>query len=158
MLSLLRPPSQRVEDNWALLYAQVRCSSRFPTSTSKPSSILLLHSSQPPLDCASDLTHSLSFPLVSANLLVLGQELALAKQVPLHVVFCLVPKFLEATRRQYDFMLTGSFARPPAVFLVLLPLSLALFSLLSLQFLTASIAVGVVHICTFAASTLHTML
>ncbi|XP_013418542.1 deoxyribodipyrimidine photo-lyase-like [Lingula anatina] len=36
-----------------------------------------------------------------------AQRLALKMEVPLHVVFCLVPKFLEATIRQYGFMLKG---------------------------------------------------
>jgi len=47
---------QRVEDNWALLYAQ---------------------------------------------------EIAIERKLPLAVVFCLNPKFLEATIRQYDFMIKG---------------------------------------------------
>ena len=47
---------QRVEDNWALLYAQ---------------------------------------------------QLALIRKEPLFVVFCLVPAFLNATMRQYGFMLAG---------------------------------------------------
>ena len=36
-----------------------------------------------------------------------AQELALEQRVPLGVVFCLVPDFLKATIRQYDFMLRG---------------------------------------------------
>ena len=36
-----------------------------------------------------------------------GQKLALKLEVPFHVCFCLVPKFLEATIRQYAFMLKG---------------------------------------------------
>ncbi len=36
-----------------------------------------------------------------------AQELALERQVPLAVVFCLVPSFLDATIRQYGFMLRG---------------------------------------------------
>jgi len=36
-----------------------------------------------------------------------AQELAVKKKVPLIVVFCLVPKFLGATLRQYSFMLAG---------------------------------------------------
>lgn len=36
-----------------------------------------------------------------------AQELALARRVPLIAVFCLVPRFLGATRRQYGFMLRG---------------------------------------------------
>eukprot|EP00123_Amoebidium_parasiticum_P014698 comp22604_c0_seq1/m.34676 comp22604_c0_seq1/g.34676 ORF comp22604_c0_seq1/g.34676 comp22604_c0_seq1/m.34676 type:complete len:542 (-) comp22604_c0_seq1:2-1627(-) len=39
--------------------------------------------------------------------LLLAQEKALALGVPLHVVFNLVPKFLEATIRQYGFMIKG---------------------------------------------------
>ncbi|KAK6167257.1 hypothetical protein SNE40_021332 [Patella caerulea] len=35
------------------------------------------------------------------------QRLALKMEVPLHVCFCLVPKFLEATIRQFSFMLKG---------------------------------------------------
>ena len=36
-----------------------------------------------------------------------AQKLALKLKVPLHVCFCLVPKFLEATQRHYGFMLKG---------------------------------------------------
>lgn len=36
-----------------------------------------------------------------------AQKLALKNKVPLHVCFCLVPKFLEATIRHYKFMLSG---------------------------------------------------
>ena len=36
-----------------------------------------------------------------------AQEQALRKGAPLYVLFCLVPKFLDATLRQYDFMLKG---------------------------------------------------
>jgi deoxyribodipyrimidine photo-lyase len=39
--------------------------------------------------------------------LLRAQELALARGVPLGVVFCLVPQFLGAGRRQYRFMLAG---------------------------------------------------
>lgn len=39
--------------------------------------------------------------------LIHAQNEALARGVPLAVVFCLVPRFLEATLRQYDFMLRG---------------------------------------------------
>lgn len=39
--------------------------------------------------------------------LLYAQQIALARRVPLHVVFCLVPEFLGATLRQYDFMLRG---------------------------------------------------
>ncbi|EMP37636.1 Deoxyribodipyrimidine photo-lyase [Chelonia mydas] len=36
-----------------------------------------------------------------------AQRLALKQQLPLHVCFCLVPKFLEATIRHFSFMLKG---------------------------------------------------
>ncbi|XP_063772600.1 deoxyribodipyrimidine photo-lyase-like isoform X2 [Pseudophryne corroboree] len=36
-----------------------------------------------------------------------AQRLALKQKLPLHVVFCLVPKFLDATIRHYGFMLKG---------------------------------------------------
>jgi deoxyribodipyrimidine photo-lyase len=36
-----------------------------------------------------------------------AQKLALKNEVPLHVCFCLVPKFLDATIRQFKFLLTG---------------------------------------------------
>ncbi len=39
--------------------------------------------------------------------LLFAQELALQQQAPLFVVFCLLPTFLEATERQYGFMLKG---------------------------------------------------
>ncbi|TRY68590.1 hypothetical protein TCAL_13499 [Tigriopus californicus] len=39
--------------------------------------------------------------------LLYGQKLAWAHGWPLHVVFCLVPGFLDATLRQYDFMIRG---------------------------------------------------
>nr|QDO16452.1 CPD photolyase [Crypthecodinium cohnii]USW07795.1 CPD photolyase [Crypthecodinium cohnii] len=39
--------------------------------------------------------------------LLYAQGLAKQQKVPLHVVFCLVPKFLDATIRQFDFMLRG---------------------------------------------------
>jgi deoxyribodipyrimidine photo-lyase len=39
--------------------------------------------------------------------LLFAQGLALEQKVPLGVVFCLVPDFLQATVRQYDFMLRG---------------------------------------------------
>jgi deoxyribodipyrimidine photo-lyase len=39
--------------------------------------------------------------------LLFAQSLAIEKSVPLLVVFCLVPNFLEATIRQYGFMLKG---------------------------------------------------
>ena len=39
--------------------------------------------------------------------MIFAQQKALELQVPLVVVFCLVPNFLEATARQYGFMLSG---------------------------------------------------
>jgi deoxyribodipyrimidine photo-lyase len=36
-----------------------------------------------------------------------AQHIAMERRAPLHVVFCLVPSFLGATLRQYDFMLRG---------------------------------------------------
>jgi deoxyribodipyrimidine photo-lyase len=39
--------------------------------------------------------------------LIFAQELALQREQPLAVVFCLVPRFLGATMRQYGFMLKG---------------------------------------------------
>lgn len=39
--------------------------------------------------------------------LIHAQDLATSRQQPLYVVFCLVPHFLEATLRQYDFLLQG---------------------------------------------------
>ncbi|KAI5612567.1 hypothetical protein C0J50_4299 [Silurus asotus] len=39
--------------------------------------------------------------------LVYAQELALEEKLPLHVCFCLVPRYLESTYRQYAFMLRG---------------------------------------------------
>lgn len=39
--------------------------------------------------------------------LIHAQELANQKEVPLIVCFCLVPSFLDATLRQYDFMIKG---------------------------------------------------
>ncbi|ODN02944.1 Deoxyribodipyrimidine photo-lyase [Orchesella cincta] len=39
--------------------------------------------------------------------LIYAQRLALKEKVPLFVCFCLVPKFLQATLRQYAFMLKG---------------------------------------------------
>lgn len=39
--------------------------------------------------------------------LLFAQHLAIEQKVPLGVVFCLVPDFLQATIRQYDFMLRG---------------------------------------------------
>ena len=37
-----------------------------------------------------------------------AQRLALKFKIPLHICFCLVPKFLDATIRHYDFMLKGN--------------------------------------------------
>ena len=49
------------------------------------------------------------FNLFSDNWAFLySQRLALKLKLPLHVCFCLVPKFLEATIRHYGFMLKGS--------------------------------------------------
>jgi deoxyribodipyrimidine photo-lyase len=39
--------------------------------------------------------------------LLFAQELGLKRKVPLAVVFCLVPGFLEATIRHYGFRLKG---------------------------------------------------
>ncbi len=39
--------------------------------------------------------------------LIFAREMALENKVPLIVLFCLVPSFLEATERQYGFMLKG---------------------------------------------------
>ena len=39
--------------------------------------------------------------------LLFAQELALERQAPLAVIFCLAPSFLGATFRQYGFMLRG---------------------------------------------------
>lgn len=39
--------------------------------------------------------------------MIYAQQLAMSKNSWLHVCFCLVPKFLEATIRHYDFMLKG---------------------------------------------------
>jgi len=39
--------------------------------------------------------------------LIYAQELALRQKAPLVVVFCLVPRFLDATTQQYTFMLAG---------------------------------------------------
>ena len=44
-----------------------------------------------------------------------AQQLALARKKPLLVVFCLVPSFLNATIRQYGFMLTGLRELEPAL-------------------------------------------
>lgn len=39
--------------------------------------------------------------------LLYAQEIAIERRVPLLVVFCLVPSFLDASMRQYDFMIRG---------------------------------------------------
>ncbi len=39
--------------------------------------------------------------------LTFAQQLALDRRVPLGIVFCLLPNFLEATARQYEFMIKG---------------------------------------------------
>ncbi|XP_043073832.1 CPD photolyase [Puntigrus tetrazona] len=39
--------------------------------------------------------------------LIYAQQLALAEKLPLHVCFCLVPRYLDAAYRQYAFMLKG---------------------------------------------------
>ncbi|MGD0275289.1 MAG: deoxyribodipyrimidine photo-lyase [Syntrophales bacterium] len=39
--------------------------------------------------------------------LLFAQDMAMKQQAPLAVIFCLVPQFLNATVRHYDFMLTG---------------------------------------------------
>src|SRR4030042_4310257 len=39
--------------------------------------------------------------------LLFAQELAIKQKSPLSVIFCLVPKFLNATIRQYGFMIKG---------------------------------------------------
>lgn len=39
--------------------------------------------------------------------LIYAQQLALEENLPLHVCFCLVPRYLEYTYRQYAFMLKG---------------------------------------------------
>ncbi|KAG7171337.1 Deoxyribodipyrimidine photo-lyase-like 1 [Homarus americanus] len=39
--------------------------------------------------------------------MLFAQRLALKNKVSLHVAFCLIPKFLDATIRQYHFMLKG---------------------------------------------------
>ncbi|XP_033103666.1 deoxyribodipyrimidine photo-lyase-like isoform X2 [Anneissia japonica] len=39
--------------------------------------------------------------------MLFAQRLALKQEVPLHVCFCVVPKFLDATIRQYGFMMKG---------------------------------------------------
>lgn len=37
-----------------------------------------------------------------------AQKLALKNEIPLHVCFCLKPKFLDATIRHYKFLLKGN--------------------------------------------------
>ena len=49
----------------------------------------------------------LNLVLIYINLQLYAQDLAIQKKVPLVVVFNLVPKFHEATQRQYGFMLKG---------------------------------------------------
>lgn len=39
--------------------------------------------------------------------LLFSQKLALKNKIPLYICFCLVPKFLDATVRHFDFMLKG---------------------------------------------------
>lgn len=39
--------------------------------------------------------------------LIYAQQLALAEKLPLHICFCLVPRYLDAAYRQYAFMLKG---------------------------------------------------
>lgn len=39
--------------------------------------------------------------------LLYAQKLALKNDLPLHIIFCLVPKFLDATIRHYKFLLQG---------------------------------------------------
>lgn len=39
--------------------------------------------------------------------LLYAQQIALERKLPLEIVFCLVPEFLQATLRQYEFMLKG---------------------------------------------------
>lgn len=39
--------------------------------------------------------------------MLFAQKVALKNEVPLHICFCLVPKFLDATIRHYKFMLAG---------------------------------------------------
>ena len=39
--------------------------------------------------------------------LLFAQELAIKQKTPLAVIFCLVPRFLNATIRQYGFMIKG---------------------------------------------------
>ncbi|KAB7504236.1 hypothetical protein Anas_09127 [Armadillidium nasatum] len=40
--------------------------------------------------------------------LLFAQRLALKHEMPLHIVFCLMPEFLDATFRHYDFLLKDS--------------------------------------------------
>jgi deoxyribodipyrimidine photo-lyase len=44
-----------------------------------------------------------------------AQRLALKLKIPLHICFCLVPKFLDATIRHYGFMLKGNYSMKHAV-------------------------------------------
>uniref|UniRef100_A0A8B9J603 CPD photolyase n=1 Tax=Astyanax mexicanus TaxID=7994 RepID=A0A8B9J603_ASTMX len=39
--------------------------------------------------------------------LIYAQQLALAEELPLHICFCLVPRYLDAAYRQYAFMIRG---------------------------------------------------
>ncbi|XP_051556828.1 CPD photolyase [Myxocyprinus asiaticus] len=39
--------------------------------------------------------------------LIYAQQLAMTEKLPLHICFCLVPRYLDATYRQYAFMLKG---------------------------------------------------
>lgn len=50
------------------------------------------------------------FYLLDNWALIYAQRLALKEKVPLFVCFCLVPTFLQATLRQYGFMLKGKTA------------------------------------------------
>lgn len=49
----------------------------------------------------------LSLPCVDNWALIYAQHLATKEELPLHICFCLMPKFLEATFRHYSFMLKG---------------------------------------------------
>lgn len=40
--------------------------------------------------------------------LLMAQKLALKNEVPLHVCFCLLPKFLDAAYRHFHFLLNGN--------------------------------------------------
>lgn len=39
--------------------------------------------------------------------LIYAQQLALDEKLPLHICFCLVPRYMDAAYRQYAFMLKG---------------------------------------------------